>query len=134
MKNKYFLVPGLLPLASCFFLACAGHRIDWIQTGPEFPPKKISGVQVFKTKDEPGRPWGAIGLMHGSEIPARDKKIFEKQIRQAQKMAAEHGADAIIIAEQMSENTPDFTAGAKFEPTFFLTGLAIKYIVNISTK
>lgn len=139
-----------LPIAACrLFLfssgilavlvlsGCAAHRLDWIQVGPQFPPRNYRDVPVYKTKTGPGRAWGAIGIIHGRHTPVSNRRKIRRQIKKARKLAASHGADAIIITEVLvaEQIVPAqmFTGGFS-QPMIYLTGMAIRYVVETSTE
>lgn len=124
-------------LAVLVLSGCAAHRLDWIQVGPRFPPRDYRDVSIYTTKTGPGRVWGAIGIIHGRHTPASDRREIKRQIKKARKLAASHGADAIIMAE--APVTERFVPGQMFAggsnpAMIYLTGVAIRYIVETSTE
>ncbi len=93
-------------------------------------------VPVYKTKTEPGRVWGAIGIIRSRHIQASDRREIKRQIKKARKLAASHGADAIIIAEAPAAERSipaQMFAGGSSPPMIYLTGVAIHYVVETST-
>lgn len=142
--SRYFSIAGCrLFLFSSGILAvlvlsgCAAHRLDWIQVGPQFPPRNYRDVPVYKTKTGPGRAWGAIGIIHGWHTPASNRREIRLQIKKARKLAASHGADAIIMAEApVTESIvpAQMFAGGFSPPMIYLTGMAIRYVVETSTE
>ncbi len=123
--KAFFLAPILLAAA------CAATRPDIIQVGPWFTAKSSGEVQLFSTKEETTRPWGGIAIIHSERFPADDKAGLAVQKKIARKMAAEIGADGLIISEQTDMGTAQF--GGFREPETFISALAIKYVTNIST-
>jgi len=128
---KRLAVPVLLLSA---FSACASPRVDVIQVGPWFQPKHWKEVEVFSSRDETRKPWGAIALFHGEHIPGADPKAFEKQKIKARRLAADIGADAVIlIPEAVNRTDVPLSAGEGGSGRVFLSGLALKYEANVST-
>ena len=110
--------------------ACAPSRLDVIQVGPWFAPRPAGEVQVFSSREETRRQWGAIGIIHGPRLPAGSSKI-EKQKRQARAEAARMGADGLILVVESA--VADDRLEIQQEPEEYLTGLAIKYDTKKST-
>ncbi|MFH1618561.1 MAG: hypothetical protein ABIG11_01500 [bacterium] len=134
MKNpRLSALTLILASISIFFssFGCAAHRLDWITVGPTFPKKNWKDIAVYATKEAPGRPWGAIGVIHGQRIRYSDRKAIEKQMKTARKMAAEAGADAIIMTQE--EINPTDGSWDRGKGGLFLTGVAISYNVETST-
>ncbi len=114
---------------------CGIHRLDWIQAGPEFPPKKYTDVSIYRTKEEPGRPWGAVGIIHGPHVPVSDRGEISRQMKEARMLAADHGADGIIIIEEpVSIRDGEFASDSGDENKVFLAGVAISFNVEISSR
>ena len=111
--------------------ACAASRPDIIQVGPWFPARSSVDVQVFSSKEETLKPWGAIAIIHSARFPVDDKAGLNRQKKMARKMAAGIGADGVIIAEQTDMVTAQL--GVYQEPETFISALAFKYVANIST-
>lgn len=136
MFYRVFLKSALLPAAFCllsvFLSSCSARRIDWIQVGPQFPARSAKSVAVYKSKAAPGRPWGAVGVIHGPRVPAADSRVMEKHMKEARRLAAEHGADGVILVPEIVRDTAGTMPGAEAE--MFLTGVAISYKVEASTK
>ncbi|MEI7528585.1 MAG: hypothetical protein WCK76_06545 [Elusimicrobiota bacterium] len=128
--------PALRTLARTapFFLAlcaCAPSRLDTIQVGPWFPARPAREVQVFSSREQTRRQWGAIGIIHGPRVPAGSKEI-EKHKREALKAAAKMGADGLILV--VETGVQDDRLDVRQDPENFVTGLAIKYAANTSTS
>jgi hypothetical protein len=122
---------GLL-LAS--LAACASPRVDVIQVGPWFQPRHWKQVEVFSSKNDTRKPWGAIAVMHGERISGRDERSFEKYKKKARQLAADIGADAIIVSPEPVNDTA--SPGSPREGAsgqVVLTGVALKYAENVST-
>lgn len=123
-------------LAACLLAsamaACAVPRVDMIQVGPWFQARHWKQVEVFSSKEEPRKPWGVIAVMHGERIRGRDERSFEKYKRKARRLAADIGADAVIVAPEPVNDTASpgsFRDGAT--GMVVLTGVAIKYAENV---
>lgn len=128
------LVPAVLLLAVSLS-SCASPRVDVIQVGPWFPPRDWEKVEVFSSRNQTRKPWGAIALFHGPHISGRDAKTFEKHKNKARRLAAEIGADAVILApEAVNRTEVPLSAGEGGTGLIFLTGLALKYENNVSTS
>lgn len=111
--------------------SCSGFKHDIIQVGPWFSPKPSKEVEVFASKDETRKPWGGIAIIHGEDIPVTDAARITKHKVMARKMAAEIGADGLILT--MSEVAADPRLGVYQEPQVYLSALAFKYVTDIST-
>lgn len=111
--------------------ACAVARPDIIQVGPWFPAKSAADVQVFETREQVVRPFGAIAIIHGAQIPANNKAALERQKKAARKLAGEAGADGVIIGEETVMGGPQM--GLYQDPETFISALAFKYVTDIST-
>ncbi|HBE89100.1 MAG TPA: hypothetical protein DDW67_08185 [Elusimicrobia bacterium] len=126
-------------LSACLLLsvlaACATPRIDVIQVGPWFQPGKWKRVEVFYSKDDTRKPWGAIAVMHGERISGRDEKSFRQYEKKARRLAADIGADAIIIMREPVNDTAS-PASPRDGATgmMVLSGVAIKYAENVPGK
>lgn len=126
------------PLAAGFLLAalsaCASPRVDVIQVGPWFQPRHWKQVEVFSSKEETRKPWGAIAVMHGERISGRDGRAFDRYRRKARQLAADIGADGIIVMPEAVNDTA--SPGSHREGAtglVVLTGVALKYAENVST-
>lgn len=111
---------------------CAASRPDIIQVGPWFQPKSAAEVQVFSSREETARPWGAIAIIHSERFSADDKSGLDRQKKMARKMAAEIGADGLIIGEETVMGGHQL--GVYQEPETFISALAFKYVTDISTN
>ncbi|MDT8285529.1 MAG: hypothetical protein RQ748_00335 [Elusimicrobiales bacterium] len=126
-------------LSVCLLLsalaACAVPRVDVIQVGPWFQARHWKQVEVFTSKEETRKPWGAIAVMHGERIRYRDLRSFERYTKKARQLAADIGADAIIVSPEPVNDTA--SPGSYREgPTgmVVLTGVAIKYEENVPAR
>ncbi len=126
------------PLAAVFLLttlsACASPKVDVIQVGPWFQPRHWKQVEVFSSKEETRKPWGAIAVMHGERISGRDARAFERHRKKARQLAADIGADGIIVMPEAVNDTA--SPGSPWEGAVglvVLTGVALKYAENVST-
>ncbi len=129
MIKRLSIVFCLAPVL--FLAACAASKPDLIQVGPWFPAISADAVQIFSSKEETTRPWGAIAIIHSERFPTDDKSGLDRQKKMARKMAAGIGADGLIIAEQTDMGTSQL--GVYQEPETFISALAIKYVTDIST-
>lgn len=114
--------------------ACASPRVDVIQVGPWFQPRHWKQVEVLEAKEQTRKPWGAIAIMHGERIGGRDERMFEKYKKKARQLAADIGADAIIVVPEPVNDTA--SPGSPREGAtgmVVLSGIALKYAENIST-
>lgn len=122
----------LLPAALAALCACATAKLDEIQVGPWFAPRDWREVEVFSSREETRRPWGGIGIIHGPRVSsASGQREMERMKTQARRQAAAMGADAVIIAVDQADSGP--AMGQYVEPEMYLSALAIKYVVNVST-
>ena len=125
MRKVLVFVPLLLGAA------CAASKPDIIQVGPWFPAKPAAEVQIFSSKEETTKPWGAIAIIHSERFPVNDKAGLDRQKKMARKLAAGVGADGLIIGEETVMGTAQL--GVYEEPETFISALAFKYVTNIST-
>lgn len=118
--------------ALALIAACASSRPDIIQVGPWFDPKPPEAVELFVSRDDTRQPWGAIAIIHSAHYPAGDSRAIEGVKKRARKMAAEIGADGLIVAvEPVSQDAVDL--GVRQDPEVFISALAFKYAANVST-
>jgi hypothetical protein len=122
---------GFLFTVLIFLAACAASTPDIIQVGPWFPARPAKDVPVFSDREETLRPWGAIAIIHSAKFSAEDKSALIRQKNLARKLAADVGADGIIITEETSAG--EFGSGGVQAPEIFVSALAFKYVVNVST-
>jgi len=137
------LLPAALLLCPLAFCACAttsGGRpsggTDWIAIAPAFEPAKTKTVPSFSSGMEVGRPYLSIGLLHSPPFNPNDRRAEEKYTEDFRRVAAQYGADAVIAASQVAPEVDDpFTPlGQKKEPQANLSGVAIKYVENITPE
>jgi len=132
LKLKAFAVkPRNLAVVLLLGTACAASRPDIIRVGPWFPARPASEVPVFFSREQTIKPWGAIAIIHSAKFPADARSALERQKKLARKMAAEIGADGIIISEERPRVEPRL--GVYQEPEIFISALAFKYAANIPT-
>jgi len=122
---------ALLFAALLFGAACAASRPDIIQVGPWFPAKPVSEVQVFVSRDQVRKPWGAIAIIHSKKFPAADEPAIINQKKMARKLAADAGADGVIIGQETTMSGSQL--GSYEEPETYISCLAFKYVTDIST-
>lgn len=111
--------------------ACTASRPDIIQVGPWFPARSAADVRVFYSKEQVGKPFGAIAIIHSEKFSADDKAALERQKKEARKLAAGAGADGIIVVEETT--MPGSQPGVYQEPETYISALAFKYVTDIST-
>ena len=121
-----FLAAGLILCGGC-----ASGRLDIIQVGPWSAPRSWKQTPVFTSREQTTRPWGGVAIIHSDRIPANDSANIEQKKLKARKMAAEIGADAIIIAMEPVASGPEM--GVYQTPEVYLSALAIKYVASVST-
>lgn len=112
--------------------ACAAARPDIIQVGPWFAPRPPEEVELFVSREDTRRPWGAIAIIHSSRFPAGSRRSIDGARKEARRMAAEIGADGLIVNEE--EVRQDAELGVYQEPEVFISALAFKYAANVSTS
>ena len=111
--------------------ACSASRPDIIQVGPWFPAKSAADVQVFYSREQVAKPFGAIAIIHSEKFPAEDRAPIERQKKEARKLAGGAGADGIIISEETT--MPGSQLGVYQEPETYISALAFKYVTEVST-
>ena len=128
MPNKAALVLVLLLACAC----ASAARLDVIQVGPWFESRNWREVEVFSTREQTRRPWGAIGIIHGPRVSAETGAAeIERMKVQARKTAASMGADGVIVTVDSATAGPQL--GVYQEPEIFVSALAFKYVVSTST-
>lgn len=125
---KKFIIPALFLLFSCAF-----DKIDIIQVGPWFSPKHWKEIEVYSSKEQTTKPWGAIAIIHGPRTNSADRNRISKQIKQAKKEAARIGADAVILIEQTVARDDRPLLSKDDLNLVFISGIAIKYVDEVST-
>ncbi|MBI4803503.1 MAG: hypothetical protein HY796_13365 [Elusimicrobia bacterium] len=111
--------------------ACSASRPDIIQVGPWFESRPPDEVALFFSREETAKPWGAIAIIHSSRFPPNDKSAIANSKKQARIMAAEIGADGLILTEETVKGDPQI--GVYQEPEVYISALAFKYAADIST-
>ena len=112
--------------------ACAASSPDIIQVGPWFSARSAADVQVFYSRDQIAKPWGAIAIIHSERVGARSSEEKLEGLKlQARKSAAGLGADAVIMTVDSAPSGPEM--GVYQEPELYLSALAIKYVTEVST-
>lgn len=125
--KKPLLAAALLALG-----ACATAKLDVIQVGPWFAPRDWREVEVFTSREQTGRPWGGIAIIHSPRVSAETGQgRLERMKEQARRQAAAIGADGVILAVDSVATGPSM--GVYQEPELFLSALAIKYVAEVST-
>lgn len=125
--KKPLLAAALLALG-----ACATAKLDVIQVGPWFAPRDWREVEVFTSREQTGRPWGGIAIIHSPRVSAETGQgRLERMKEQARRQAAAIGADGVILAVDSAATGPSM--GVYQEPELFLSALAIKYVAEVST-
>jgi len=119
--------------AVSLFLAagCSASRPDVIQVGPWFPKKNAKDVQLLSSRADITRPWGAIAIIHSEKFPAENRSAIERQKKLARELAAQAGADGIIISQETVSMDPQL--GVYQSPETYISALAFKYVADIST-
>lgn len=109
-------------------------HVDWISVGPTFAPKKVEQVEVLSDYRDIKRQAGAIGEMKGNNLEKNDIAALQEQMRIARRLAAEHGADAVVIKrkELVVESGP-FESDAQ-PPEYFIHARAIKYADKLTPE
>lgn len=126
-------------LSACLLLsalaACAVPRVDVIQVGPWFEARHWKRVEVFTSKEETTKPWAVIAVLHGERLRGRDQGAFERYTKKARQLAADIGADAIIVSPEPVNDTasPGSHRGGA-TGMVVLTGVAIKYAENVPER
>ena len=128
MPNKAALIPVLLLACAC----ASAARLDIIQVGPWFEGRSWREVEVFSSREQTRRPWGAIGIIHSPKVSAETGQAELGRMKlQARKAAASMGADGVIITVDSAAAGPQL--GVYQEPELFVSALAFKYVVSTST-
>jgi|GEM_PF-1632770 len=107
---------------------CAAYNIEWLPAAPSFPGKFPEQVQVFYSKEQVPHEWSAIGLLTSEKTAMNDSDTRKRQADRIRQIAAEKGADAVIIRklpEIINENDPEAVARPR---RVYLSGVAIRYI------
>ena len=121
----------LLTVGLALFSACAASQLDIIQVGPWSAPKNWKDVAMLASREDITRPWGAVAIIHGRKISGRDVSGMERQKLKARKMAAEAGADGLIVSVGTVE--PEARLGGSREQEVYLSALAVKYVTDVSS-
>jgi len=114
-----------------FAAACASSRPDVIQVGPWFPAKSAAEVQVFSSREQILKPWGAIAIIHSDKFHTGDEAAGSRLEKSARKLSAGMGADGVIIGEETIMAEPGL--GVYQESETYISALAFKYAADIST-
>ncbi|NLO92284.1 MAG: hypothetical protein GX410_09895, partial [Elusimicrobia bacterium] len=90
---------ALICAAAALASGCARHsaKVDWITVGPVFPPKSPEQVEVVQSYSELKYRFGAIGEIKGDSVSDKNSAALDAQALAARAIAAEHGADAIVL-------------------------------------
>ena len=125
---KINFIFGALALSA----SCSSLRPDVIQVGPWFAPRSPSEVEIFSSREQTKKPWGAVAVIHSAKFSPNDKRSIEGSKKQARKMAADIGADGLIITEETVMAGSQM--GVDQEQEVFISALAFKYVNATSTS
>jgi len=127
-------------LALCAALLAGGcahapTKVDWISIGPSFAPKSAEQVEVLRDYSEIKRPYGAIGEMKGNNLDKSHTSALDQQMLLARRLAAQHGADAVVIKrkELVVESGP-FESAAPQPPEYYIHARAFKYVDKLTPE
>lgn len=101
--------------------SCSGIFIDVIKTGPDFPPTQK--IDVFTTRDEITKPYGAIAILHSERFDCsveKQRKILKKAIRLGKKI----GGDALVYYFDLGEKDPH----SPLSERCYFSGALFKYL------
>lgn len=128
---------GLALCAALLAVGCAHApaKVDWISVGPAFAPKPEEQVEVLRDYSEIRRPYGAIGEMKGNNLDRDDAKALSQQMLLARRLAAQHGADAVVIKrkELVVESGP-FESATPQPPEYYIHARAFKYVDKLTPE
>ncbi len=105
--------------------------MDILQTGPWSDKRDFKDIKHFISRKQIEKPWIAIAVIRGYKVNPSDRKSINKQIEKAKKMAADIGADAVVLEEGA---VPEKTSFTEDIGKVFLTGIAIKYVAEDYSK
>ena len=124
---RALIISSLVFLCGCATTA----TMDWISTGPVFPAKNASDVQIFRSKKEVVRPCRTIGVVLSSRVDAGDESGLLRQEKKARALAASRGADAVIVTRALHDSgTEDDGLPSKKEA--FVSVMALKFVDGLS--
>ncbi|HOX22167.1 MAG TPA: hypothetical protein PLL10_01780 [Elusimicrobiales bacterium] len=127
----------LLICAAALACGCAhtGSKMDWITVGPRFPAKSPEQVEVLRDYSEMKHPAGAIGEMKGENIDKDDPDQLGRQVREARRLSAENGADAVVVKKKqlMFESSP-LDGSDPQPPQYYIHARALKYVNNLTPE
>ncbi|HUT86420.1 MAG TPA: hypothetical protein VMW66_06270 [Elusimicrobiales bacterium] len=128
----------------CFFLfvvlcvGCMAHRqqkADWISLGPVFNPVKAETVEVFKSGKKIKRASAVVGVIKSGYIDASNEKAIETEITKIIALAAQHGANAIILRRMDVMEDATYADKKLVEtPHIYLYAKALKYVDNLTQE
>ncbi|MBI4655707.1 MAG: hypothetical protein HY746_03055 [Elusimicrobia bacterium] len=113
-----------------FLTSCVRNGIDVIQVGPYFSPTNWKKIEFYTSKEQTKKSWGAVALLHGPRTESAHTKEISGQIKQARKIAAKIGADAVILIMEPVTYREGVSA-EEDRSMVFLNGVAIKYAENV---
>jgi hypothetical protein len=130
MKKIFFL---FLVLSFIGCMARQQPKAEWFSIGPSFEKVKTANIEIFKSRDEVKRPWGAIAVCYGKYIPDGSKTALKSETDKIVSLAAENGADAIIIKEvNVTSNSAYASEKYLKTPHIYLYATVIKYIDKLT--
>jgi len=128
-----------LSLIVCAAALCSGcvhsAKVDWISIGPVFAPKSPAQVEVVQDYSELRHRFGAIGEMKGDSVPNKNSAALDEQARTARRLAAEHGADAIVLKKkELLRESSALSDNQAPAPEYYIHARAIKYVHNLTPE
>ncbi len=130
LRSKTSQIRNFLIAISFIFLCSCASKMDIIQVGPWSEKRSVEDVKYFISRKQIKKPWGAVAIIHGSKFNPGDREGIKGDIKRARKMAADIGADAVVLTETSVPTGNSFNEETKV----FITGIAIKYTANVSTE
>ena len=126
-RMKFFLV-----LVSFMFLSSCASKMSLIQTGPWSGGRDVKDIKHFVSRNQIKESWIAIAVIRGDKVNPSDRKKINKEIERAKQMAADIGADGVVLVEKrVTKSTARFS---KDIGKVFITGIAIQYVTEEQTK
>lgn len=122
---------SFLVLLFFIFLCSCARKMDIIQTGPWSDKRDAKDIKYFVSRKQIKKPSIAIAVIRGEKFYPSDRKNINKQIEKAKKMAANIGADAVVLVEKA---VPSGTSFPEDRGKVFLAGIAIKYVTKNHSK
>ncbi|MFA6583194.1 MAG: hypothetical protein WCS77_02760 [Elusimicrobiaceae bacterium] len=125
----FFVFCAALVCAGC---ATAADRMDWISVGPVYAKK--DGLVPAYSFGGISKPWRAMGIIRSPFTDRGDSDALAEYVKQARKIAAQYGADAVVAKVVDKDETPAEYLPRGTKPQSYVWAVAVKFEENVQVE